>query len=305
MATYLITQATGQQSRWVITHLLAAGASVHAVVRNLQKVPAALNKPGITLFEGESTNFDAIYKAAQGCKGAFLNTFPIPGVEAQQAKTVVEACKKAGVEAIVASTTFCTGNKEIWSDAATEKVGLVGYYTSKAAVEEAVRNAGLTYTIVRPAVIHWDHFLPSVLHNFPALPVTGELDHAFDEGSRMAQTDGNDVGRYAAAALLNPAKFGGQEIDLGNENLTIEEVRDILARVSGRAVRVRKKTPAEIEAAAATVSGQRFQVWANSKDFTDVVKAAAKARAKFGMPLTSLEDALRRDKAQLLECLPA
>lgn len=305
MATYLITQATGQQSRWVITHLLAAGASIHALVRNLQKIPPALNQPGITLFEGEGFDFDAVYKAAQGCTGAYLNTFPVPAIEAKQAKTVVEACKKAGVETMVASTTFFTGNKDFWNDAAGEKVGLIGYFSSKAGVEDAVRSAGFkSYSIVRPGVIHWDHFKPSVAHNFPALPVKGELDHAFDDGARMVQTDGNDVGRYAAAALLDPAKFNGAEIDLGNENLTIEEVRDILVKVSGKAVTVRRKTPEEIQAAAATVSGQRFQVWANYKDYTDVVKAAAEARAKYNMPLTSLEDALRRDRAQLMDCLP-
>ncbi|GFP57679.1 NmrA-like family domain-containing oxidoreductase malD [Trichoderma asperellum] len=148
MATYLVTQATGQQSQMVITYLLAAGAKVHAVVRDPLKIPSALDKQGITIFKGESTNFEEIFQAAQGCQGAFLNTFPIPGLEAQQAKTVVEACKKAGIESIVAATTVTVGNKAMWDDAATKEVGLREYFLSKAEVEEAVRNGNFkTYTI--------------------------------------------------------------------------------------------------------------------------------------------------------------
>lgn len=88
MAIYLVTRATGQQSQLVITYLLAAGASVHAVVRNPQKIPPILESPGVTVFKGESDNFETIFQAAQGCIGVFLNTFPIPGLQGGQARTV-------------------------------------------------------------------------------------------------------------------------------------------------------------------------------------------------------------------------
>ncbi|KAH6888441.1 NmrA family protein [Thelonectria olida] len=306
MATYLITQATGKQSQWTITHLLAAGAKIHAVVRNPQSIPPVLKDPAVTVFKGESKNFEEILQAAKGCKGVFLNTFPIPGLEAQQAKAVVDACKEAGVESIVASTTMCTGNKSLWDDALIDEYDLRGYYTSKSAVEDTVREAGFkAYTILRPGFIHFDYLVPNAYGNFPRLPTHKELDHAFDDGARMPHTDAHDIGKYAAAALQDPAKFGGQELALAKENLTVEEVRDILVKVSGRDVRVRKRTPEEIEAAKATVVGQRFQLWASGKDFSSVVAAAEEVQAKFGIPFNSLETALQREKAALLECLPA
>ncbi|RFU27154.1 hypothetical protein B7463_g9176, partial [Scytalidium lignicola] len=306
MATYLVTQATGQQSQWVITHLLAAGAKVHAIVRDLQKVPPVLEKEGITLFKGESKNFEEVFQAAQGCKGAFLNTFPWPGLEAQQAKTVVEACKKAGIESIVASTTSTTGDRAMWDDAATEEIGLRQYFLSKVEVEEAVRGGNFkAYTILRPAVLHSDFMLPGVYGNFPGLPTRGELDHACNDGVRLPFTDAHDVGKYAAAALQDPAKFGGQEIHLLNELLTMEEVRDILVKVSGRDVRVRKLSPVEGEEAKATVFGMRFHLMANTRDFSAYGNQVMEVQTKFGIPFTSLEMSLQRDKARLLECLPA
>ncbi|KAI1855406.1 hypothetical protein JX266_000271 [Neoarthrinium moseri] len=306
MATYLVTQATGYQGRLTITHLLAAGAKVHALVRDLQRIPPILQSPGVTVFKGNGHEFEEVFQAAQGCAGVYLNTFPIPGLETQQAKTVVDACKKAGLKTIVVCTTFCTGNKAMWDDTVTEECDLRGYYSSKAEVEDIVRRAGFdAYTILRPAFLHVDYMTPHAYGNFPRLPTHGELDHAYNDGVRMSQTDANDVGKYAAAALQNPAKFGGHEIDLGNENFTIQEVRDILVRVSGRQVQAGRRSPQEIEEAKTTVPGQKFQLWANFKDFSGGVATAKEVQAKFGIPFTPLEMALKRDKERLLECLPA
>jgi uncharacterized protein YbjT (DUF2867 family) len=306
MATYLVTQATGQQGLAVVAHLLAAGAKVHAVVRDPSKVPAALQKPGITIFKGESTNFDEIFQAAQGCQGAYLNTFPIPGVEVQQAKTIVEATKKAGIESIVAATTFTTDNRALWDDEITKQVGLHGYFTSKAEVEETVRRGNFkAYTIVRPAVLHTDLMLPGVRLNFPALPERGELDHAFNDGVRILYTDVQDVGRYVAAALLNPAKFAGQEISVINELLTIEEVRDVIAKVSGKNVTVKRRANVEVEELQVYAWGMLFHLWANKKDFSPYLNVIKETQAKFGITFATLEEALQRDKARLLESLPA
>lgn len=306
MATYLVTQATGQQSQAVITYLLAAGAKIHAVVRDPLKIPSILEKPGVTIFKGESTNFEEIFQAAQGCQGAFLNTFPIPGVEALQAKTIVEACKKAGIESIVAATTFIVNDKAMWDDQATKEVGLHEYFQSKAAVEEIVRGANFkSYTIVRPAVLHSDFMLPGVHLNFPGLPERGELDHAFDDGVPIFYTDVQDVGKYVTAAIQNPAKFAGQEVNLVKDLLTAEEVRDILVKVSGRDVRVKRRASVGVEELANSARGMLFHLWANKKDLTPYVSVAKETESKFGIPLTSLETALQRDKARLLECLPA
>lgn len=306
MATYLVTQATGQQSRWVISHLLAAGAKVHAVVRDLQKVPPILQSPGVTLFQGESKNFEDILQAAQGCKGVFLNTVPFPGLEALQAKTVVEACQKAGVETIVVATTHGTANKAMWDDDASKAIHLDQYYSSKATVEDIVRSGGFqAYTILRPAVIHHDFYLPGVHENFPRLPTRGDLDHLLEDGVKVPYTDASDIGKYAAAALQDPAKFGGQEIDLGNELLTIEEVRDILIRVSGRQVRAIKRTPKEVEEMGISVFGQAFHLMANIKDLTWTTSLAKENQEKYGILFTSVEAALQRDRVLLLECLPA
>jgi uncharacterized protein YbjT (DUF2867 family) len=305
MSTYLVTQATGRQSQWTIRHLLAAGANVHAVVRNPETLPAILNEANVTVFKGESTDSEAIFKAAQGCKGAFLNTFPYPpGIEAQQATSVVEACKKAGVETIVASTTFNTGDKALWDNTVTKEIGLHGYYQSKALVEDIVRGAGFqAYTILRPSFIHFDYLLPSVYMNYPTLPVDGILVHSLNDGVPIAHTDAYDIGKYAAAALQDPEKFGGEEIDLANEFLTPAESGEILKKVSGKDIQARKRTELEMEEASNNVGLHKFHAWINTRDLKHGPQRTKAVQAKFGIPLNSLESALQREKAALLECL--
>jgi len=306
MSTYLITQATGHQSQWTIEHLLAAGAEIHALVRDPEKIPAWMKRPGITVFDRQNDNPEALWKAAQGCKGVFLNTFPSAtdiNSEAQQAKVVLEACKKADVEIVVASTTIYTGDKSMWNDDISQKL-LGDYYQSKTNIEEAVRSAGFkSYTIVRPAFIHHDYTLPHAYWNYPDLPKSGTLGHAFNDGVRFLHIDEHDIGKYAAAALLDPIKFGGQEIDLGNECLTVEEVRNIMVKVTGRDVKVKKWVAEEIEDP--KTSGNaflKFQLWANVRTQSSSAKATEK---KFGIPFTSLEEYMQREKALILACLPA
>jgi uncharacterized protein YbjT (DUF2867 family) len=308
MATYLVTQATGSQSQWVITYLLAAGAKVHAVVRNPDKdLPAVLKKPGVTIFKGDSTDFDSIFKAAQGCKGVFLNTFPIPGIEEKQAQTIAAASKKAGVESVVAATTFATGDKSKWDTDVVKEGPIHAYYSSKAAVEAVVREAGFkAYTILRPGFIAFNYFNPHVQGNYPLLPTTGVIYHGYEDSARMPQTDGADIGSVGAAALLDPAKYNGHEIELLSENPTIAEVRDIINRVSGKNIKLHKWTPEEIEEQKKTpIFIYWFNHLCNNNDFDDLVQRGRESQAKLGFSITSLEDALTRDKAELLASLPA
>ncbi|KAG7121383.1 hypothetical protein HYQ44_020198 [Verticillium longisporum] len=210
---------------------LKVGAKVHAVVRNPQKIPSVLERPGVTIFKGESTDAEAVARAAQGCTGVFLNTFPIPGLELSQAQTIIEASKKVGIKTIVASTTFFAHEKAMWDTPITKETLLHGYFSSKYDVEEAVKAAGFeAYTILQPAFCHFDFLLPNAPQNFPALSTRGELDHAMDDGATMLYTDADDIGAYAAAALLDPAKFDKQVIAMGHENLTMEEVAQIVSR---------------------------------------------------------------------------
>ncbi|KAF4461933.1 Short-chain dehydrogenase reductase SDR [Fusarium albosuccineum] len=92
--------------------------------------------------------------------------------------------------------------------------------------------------------------------------------------------------------------------NLGSELLTFEEVRDVLMKVSGRDVRVVKRTVEELEKMGASVFGQKFQLLSNIRDLSWITAKAKKVQGEFGIPYTPLSESVQRDKDRLLECLP-
>lgn len=132
---------TGNWPAKLVGHQTSTRSRRQGACRRMRssKEPDLLREPGITLLQGESRNLGDILTAVQGCQGAFLNTVPSPCPEALQAKTVVLACQRAGVENMFAATTFYTGNNDMWNDNETKEIQLHGYFSSKAEVEDIVR----------------------------------------------------------------------------------------------------------------------------------------------------------------------
>ncbi|RYP83458.1 hypothetical protein DL769_001361 [Monosporascus sp. CRB-8-3] len=291
--------ATGHQGGATARFLLEAGAKVHALTRDpLSESARQLKDQGASIFKIRDFNdLDAIREAAKGCKGVFLNLWPGPD-EGNDARDIVQTCKEAGIKIVVASTAFWVGSPEKWDQESDP--ALLEYFTSKAAVEKAARDSGLVYTILRPSYIHYNYIVPwSSLAN-PEFVETGELTHSFEEGAKMPHIDGRDIGKFAASALLDPDRFGGEEIELGFENLTAEEVCAILSRVAGRDIKSRRRTPAE-EAQNRTPF-QMFQLWANHVDIS--IDGEALQR-KYGIRLTPLEEYMQQEKDRFLAGLPA
>lgn len=48
----------------------------------------------------------------------------------------------------------------------------------------------------------------------------GVSAHAINDGLRTPPVDVDNIGKFAAAALLEPAKYTGQGIEFSNQNLT-------------------------------------------------------------------------------------
>ncbi|KAL6242519.1 hypothetical protein RBB50_010659 [Rhinocladiella similis] len=311
MSTYLVTGATGVQGDAVVSELLAAGAKIHAMVRDPSTSKAiALRDKGVVLFQGTHEEPDRAFQdAAAGCTGLFLNLSIFePGAARAQADAVIKACKAGAREtltSIVLSSTSRT--MEMSAQPATTAAvhpWLGQYYTAKAEVEAAVRESGIRdYTILRPPVLDHDYLLPhsAHTHTFPQLPRSGTLVTSLNNDRTMPYLDGYDVGKFAAAALLTPAKFSGHEIDIASDNLSAREVRDILARVSGIDIIFHKRTPAEMEESKNTDFFQVFEELANRVGRQVDVKSLEQ---KYGIKTTTFEEYMERNKERLLDSLP-
>jgi len=221
----LVTGATGQQGGAVARHLLRQpGFSVRALTRNSAKpVARALAQAGAEIFQGNLDDPASVKQALQGAWGAFsVQNFLETGYdkEIRQGKALADAAKAAGVQHFVYTSVV----------SADQKTGLP-HFESKWQIEQHVHQCGLPYTILRPA------FFMQNWHSFLREPILdGTLPLPLHPHTRLQQISVEDIGAFAALAFQNPSKSAGRTIELAGQELTVQQVAEVLTRVLGRNV---------------------------------------------------------------------
>ncbi|KAF7360549.1 NmrA domain-containing protein [Mycena venus] len=278
---FLITSATGRQGTSTARLLLAQGAQVHALVRDPTSPESlALKSMGATLFKG---GFD-LDVSALAPRDA--------GREARAAERFVAAAHAAGtVKSFVVSTVFKADAYANWEEKKAEIPFLSQYYGSKAGVERVVRASGLTYMILRPGWLMHNYIALGPRYHFPEYASERVLAVSCPRDWRMEHFDADDVGQFAAAALLDPKKFSGKEIDLINEQLTFEEIARDLSEAIGAEVKVKYRTEEETKEALKVVPGVERQIWAPMLPYPDSTKLV-----EYGFRLTTFKEFLEREK---------
>jgi uncharacterized protein YbjT (DUF2867 family) len=312
MPSFLITLATGNQGGATAHQLLQAGHQVHAIVRDRTTEAAqALSSQGATLFEGSLTDVAFLTSAAKGVQGIFLNlVVPRPSdsptlqMDATNAMLEAAAANKDTVTMLVLSTAFHTSKHPVWA-AENPNYSCAQYYEAKYAVEQTVLAAAASgvlkhVTILRPAWLMQNNIAPAAARHFPELETERVLATVCLPHTRLPFFDPVDVGKFAVAAFLDPERFSGKEIELGYENLTMQEAAEIMGKVAGVEVKSRTRTdPQEIEEFGKKVPTQVFHVLLNEKD----LEIQRGSLDEYGIRLTTFEEFLKREKTALEKAL--
>lgn len=295
--TVLVTGATGYQGFGTARHLLAAGIGVNALVRDPSKpTAAALEKLGARLCIGSFDDFDSLKAAAKGTSAVFLNVMPtIPNFdsEVQHAKNIIDAVRQSGtVTHIVYSSVAMTGKHETFPGWGPD-YPMAWYWTSKAAIESAVKSSGFQHwTILRPAFLMYNYLSPRADHMFPELPQSHVFLTAYKEDIAMTLLDPDDVGKFAAAAILDPDTYHQSEIDLGVQALTPEEIARSLSRASGKQIKAKFYTTEEVMSLSKTNPRLTAQLWANDVGY----QVDLEALKRYPITLTSFDEYLQSKK---------
>jgi len=251
----LVTAATGRQGGATARALLAAGdASVRALVRNPDAPKArALAAAGAELVVGDLDDPASLRAACAGARAVFSMQSPqvsAAGVdfsrEVAQGKNLIEAARAAGVETFVHTATSGVGdhrNVEGWAEGRWKSHE--AYWENKLATCERVRNAGFP---------SWTLLLPAMFMDHPMLDPAG-----FADGLRLvtviradrplALIAPDDIGKAAAAAIRDPARFNGVTLQLAGDLLTLPQIVEVLARLDRKEYRVQSGTAEEAIAA--------------------------------------------------------
>jgi hypothetical protein len=126
---------------------------------------------------------------------------------------------------------------------------------------------------------------------------TGRFTTAWKPETLLAMVDPNDIGKFGATTLLDPAKFHEKDIDLASELLGIEPTIQKLSKITGRDLKVVFLSQEEVEAQS---QADRFvgiqMVMGEQAQFVDMNKVKA-----WNIELGNFEQFLEREKDNIIK----
>lgn len=233
----LVTGATGQQGGHVARVLLEKGHRVRALTRQPDSAAAReLAALGAEPIAGDFEDAASIERAARGADAMFLMSTPFEAgvdVEERQGLTGADAAKAAGVGHLVYS-----------SVANADQHTGIPHFESKHRVEEHIAGLGVSYTIVGPVAFMENLLAPPNLDGLRR----GELAQALPASRPLQQIPLEDVADFLALVLERADEFRGVRIDIASDELTGNDLAEIVSRHAGRALRYVETSTEQVRA---------------------------------------------------------
>ncbi|MBB5076412.1 NmrA family NAD(P)-binding protein [Nonomuraea endophytica] len=292
-APVLVTGATGRQGGATARALRAAGVPVRALVRDPATTRAkAVEALGAELVTGDLGDRDSVIRAAEGARAVFsVQMAPMTGEgfdfdgEVAQAVNLIEGAKAAGVPQFVHTSTSGAGQHTDTPGWIPGRWGsLDDSLGAKSTIQDRVRAAGFPHwTILKPSFF-MENFQPAMAFLFPR-GLEGGLVSVVKPGTRLSLVAVDDIGAAAAAAIAEPERFDGLELELASDYLTMTVIAEVLSRVLDTRLVAPDMTEEQALAAGMPAMGIAHE-WMNV--------AGQPARPRYaedlGLPLTTFEE---------------
>jgi uncharacterized protein YbjT (DUF2867 family) len=223
----LVTGATGTIGSEVVRRLVARGEKVRALTRD----PEGAGLPSeVEVARGHHRDRSSVQAAMTGADAAFLVGVFGPD-DAEHDRGLVEAARAAGVSRIVKLSAIGTGDPA---------VGPIG--TWHTAGEQAVRDSGAEWTILRPSA-----FASNTLGWAEAVRAGTPVPNTSGTGGQGV-VDPRDIAEVAVAVLVEAGHSGRTYTLTGPEVLSVPDQAAVLAELLGHPVEVRDLSAAETRA---------------------------------------------------------
>ncbi|KAK7425852.1 hypothetical protein QQZ08_007702 [Neonectria magnoliae] len=292
--------ATGTQGGAIARHLRAKNIEVNALARDPTSGPAkALEALGVKLWHGDYDNKEVIAAAMAGCTAVFINLMPNLqdlNTEIGWAKNLLEAGKAAGAKHVVYSSSFSANQTE--KIKFLDQQGFVAMVLrSKHAIELEVQAAGYEHwTILRPGNF-MANYLPPLVRMYAGLIETGVWTTAMTAETVLPMVDTETIGRFGAAAILEPERFSGKDVTFADQLMGGDEIMAELSAATGRELKVVYLTDEEIEEQQGSnifIGGQL--VMRDMSQFVNLDEVK-----EWGIPLSTFKAFLEREKERVNE----
>jgi len=312
-----VTGASGFVGWHLVRELIERGARVRCLVR-ASSPRARLETLDVELAEGDLTDADSLQAAIDGmdtvfhCAADYRLYVPEPetmyAANVEGTRHIMQACKRAGVRRVVYCSTVgalgLTGDDRPADETTPVSLAkMVGHYKRSKFLAERVADEaaadGLPVVIVNPSAPVGDGDVKPT--------ATGQMIVDFLEGRMSAYVDTGlnliDVRDVAVGHVL-AAERGriGEKYILGHRDLTLKQILDLLAGISGLPS-PRVRLPHWIPMAVAGLDTGMARLLGRTPRFAlDAVRLsrykmffdAAKAVRELGLPQTPVEQPLER-----------
>jgi NAD(P)H dehydrogenase (quinone) len=215
-----VVGATGNTGRAAVKELRALGENPLCIVRNAEKAREVLGADAKVAI-AEVHDRAAMEKALQGVKRVFVVTGHNPQSGEQQIN-VLEAAKAAGAEYIVKAS----GGKAMATADSDTPVGR-GHH----AVENAMRQSGLKWAILRPGL-----FMQNTLGQAALIKNESKMALPFAADLPLAFIDTRDAGAVGAHVVRDAQKFAGQTIEYTGRQSTYANFAKDFSAVLGKTI---------------------------------------------------------------------
>ena len=213
----LVTGGTGKVGSEVIKALVKRSVSVRALVR---KQEASTTMPeGIEVSLGDLLDPVAVRKALDGVDKLYLLNAVVPD-ELTQGLIAYDLAKKLKLKQIVYHSVF-----------KVEEFKDVPHFAAKLAIESAIREFNLPFTIIRP-----NYFYQNDVSLKDALMKAGMYPMPLGT-SGVSAVDTRDIAEAAAIALTSDGHLGKTYKLNGPETLSGKKVASIWSRLLGKEIR--------------------------------------------------------------------
>jgi uncharacterized protein YbjT (DUF2867 family) len=233
----LVVGATGDLGRATTERLLAAGHAVRAMTREPARA-AALAAAGAEVVEGDLVRRASVVSAVAGVDAVLAAAHSLLGrgrfssaaVDGEGHRTLVDEAARAGVRRFVYTSVAGAGPDHP-----------VDFWRTKHAIERHLAASGLPHTVLRPTL-----FMEKHAHLFlgKAILETGRAT-ILGRGETVANYVAvADVAHAAQLALEEPAPRPAPVPVGGPGNYSKNQVAALYERLSGRAAKIRRLSPA-------------------------------------------------------------
>ncbi|WP_314219960.1 SDR family oxidoreductase [Streptomyces zaehneri] len=184
----VVTGATGNVGRELVRVLAAAGERVTATSRNITdgEVP-----DGVRAVRADLTDKGSLWPVLDGANALFLHDGG-PGGHPLKPQEVLDAARKSGIARVVLLSSL----------GVVTRPDSVSHGGTMRAVEDAVRESGLTWTLLRPGAFHSNAYAwaePVRVHRTAAAPFADVA---------LPTVDPADIAAVAAVALREDGHTG-------------------------------------------------------------------------------------------------